>query len=250
MTHEDIQQKLATILTSCKREEYQGAHIYLLDKKVLDEVLFLEAGVRGIVMEKKGLDIKTKDPFYPFAKILNPKYPAFKHSYYLAHRHKEIFNRTKIKDAIDGEINIWKNSERKALEERIADTETPISKVDADKMRKELEMQISIDEQTIEELKNNFEEYDVVITSFEQKKYYPSIYFTLDTSSDYEGDDPEKKRKYYKKKDAHLRKDVPNLLWFKDDRPFSELRANDKIRRIIKTHVRCCGTIYMKKKDS
>lgn len=249
MTHEAIQEKLADILAPCKREEFEGVFIYLLNKKTLDEVLFLEAGVRGTALEKEKTDTKTKDPFYPFAKILNPKYPAFKYSFYLAHKHKEIFDRSKIKDAVPGEIEIWKNSERKKLEEKIAETEPPMSQIDADNLRRELEDNISIDEQTIKKLMEDFEEYDVVITSFEQKKYYPSIYFTLDTSADYEGDDANERQKYYKKQDTHLRKDVPNLLWFKDDRPFSELRANDKISRIIKTHTRCCGTIYMKKKE-
>jgi len=249
MTNEAIQAKLAEIISPCVKKEYEGATIYLLGEKALNEVLFLEAGVRGMAMEKGEIKSKNKDPFYHFAKILNPKYPAFKYNFYLAHKHKEIFDRNKIREAIPAEIEIWKNTERKHLEEKIAGIKPPISQEDADKMREALENSISIDLQTVEHLMENFDEYDVVITSYEQKKYYPCIYFTLDTSSDYEGDDPEEKIKYYKKQNAHLRKDVPNLLWFKDDRTFSELRANDKISRIIKTYTRLCGTIYIKKRS-
>lgn len=254
MTHEVIVKKLAEILEPLKREEYEGVHIYLLDKKSLDEVLLLEAGVRGGVIEKEtGEKSKTIDPFYPFAKILNPKYSAFKYSFYLAHKHKEIFDRSKIKKAIPKEMERWQNRERKYLRERIAEIDPPISQEVADKMRKELEDQISIDRKTVEKLMDNFEEYDVAMTSFEEKKYYPSIYFTLDISAELEGISEEEIKKKglkpYKKKDTHLRKDVPNLLWYKDERPFSELRANDKISRIIKTYIRCCGSIYIKKKE-
>jgi len=49
--------------------------------------------------------------------------------------------------------------------------------------------------------------------------------------------------------DTHLRQDVPNLLWYEDNRPYTELHSSDRMSRIIQTFERFCGTIYIKEKS-
>lgn len=155
----------------------------------------------------------------------------------MKHKKKEIFDPAKVQKALPAEFEIWKNKERAQLERKIKDPDTAITDDQAKRLRAELEQEIVISEQNIKNVLKNFHEYDVVISTFEEYTYYPALYYVMEL--------PENKSK---PADTHLRQDVPNLLWFHDDRPFSELRANDRMSRIIQTFDRFCGSVYVKKK--
>jgi len=231
--NENIKKELISILKNSKRIDYQGIVLYLIDKKVLDRVLELELLVK---MENEEKGIKKKNHFYDYAKIINPKYPAFKYTLSMKHKKKEIFDPQKVKQYLPAEFEIWKNKSRVDLEKKIKDPESAITDEQAIKLRAELEKEIEIAQQKIEKVLNNFHNYDVVISTFEYYTYYPALYFVME------------KNGKNKASDTHLRQDVPNLLWFEDNRPFSELRSNDRMSRIIQTFDRYCGSIYIKEK--
>ena len=224
---------------------FENITLYILDNSLKDEVIELE---KEVIAQTDNLDKKNYKgkAFFEFAKIINPIYPAFKYSFYVAKKPVEIFDRQKVKDAIPGESVRWKNIELKRLEDEITNQNPPFTQSQINRLRDNLNEKIEIHYQKVEEILLNWNKYEVAITTHAYCKTYPAIYYTLDTSSDFDGINNEEKRKYYKKKDTHLRSKVPNLLWFKDDRLFSELRANDKINRIVKTYVPYCGTIYIK----
>jgi hypothetical protein len=186
--------------------------------------------------------------FFDHAKIINRDYPAFKYSFFVKRTPVEIFDKDKVRAAIPGEMERWKNKERRKLEKTIEQHEPPLTEIRANKLRKDLEERLDGEFEALSKVLNNWDNYDAVITTHAHCKTYPSVYYTLDTSADYKGDNDDEKRKHYKKKDTFLRSSVPNLLWFKDDRPFSELRANDRISRIVQTYTPYCGTIYIKEK--
>jgi len=258
---EVIQSKLYDILSKCKKIDFnhvlkeeqksvfKDVDLYIMDDEVRNEVMLLEASVKGMGMVGKDdtKPYKGKE-FFEFAKIINIDYPAYKYSFYVARKPVEIFDRDKVKERIEGERDRWRNMEKARLEKEISEYDPPLDTKSAQKLRDDLEERLLIDEKKIKEVLENWEEYDAVITTHAHCKTYPAIYYTLDTSSDYTGNNEEEKSKYYKKKDTHLRSSAPNLLWFKDERPFSSLRANDKISRIIQTYTPYCGTIYVKKR--
>ena len=263
MNKELIQSKLDEILQKCKKvdfthvlkEEYkeifEEIDLYIMNDKIRDEVVRLEKSVKEMsTANQEGAKSYKGKEFFEFAKIINADYPAFKYSFYVARKPVEIFDREKVKDYIPGERARWRNIEKSRLEKEIQKHTPPLSEEEANRLRRDLEERLVIDEKKIDEVLKNWDEYDAVITTHAYCKTYPAIYYTLDTSSDYKGDDDNEKRKYYKKKDTHLRSGAPNLLWFKDERPFSSLRANDKINRIVQTYTPYCGTIYIKKKGT
>jgi hypothetical protein len=155
----------------------------------------------------------------------------------MKHKKKEIFDPEKVKKALPAEFEIWKNRSRAYLRREIDDPLTNISSSQSKKLTSDLENKISNDKMMLDSILDDFNSYNVVISTFEQYTYYPALYYVMEIG---EGKT--------KASDTHLRKDVPNLLWFRDERPFSELRANDKMSRIIQTFDCFCDTIYAKKK--
>ena len=229
-----IEKELLSILEMSRQIEYKGIVLHLLQRSELDQVLQLELTVRANDIEK---GIEKKNHFYDYAKIINPEHPAFKYTLSMKHKKKEIFDPAKVEKALPAEFQIWKNKSRVELEKEIKDPDSAITDDQAEKLRKALEQEIIMSEEKIDKVLENYHEYNVIITTFEQYSYYPALYFVMEL----EGGKT-------KASDTHLRKDVPNLLWFHDERPFSELRANDRMSRIIQTFDRYCETVYIEKK--
>jgi hypothetical protein len=143
-----------------------------------------------------------------------------------------------VKQALPIEFEIWKNKSRSDLEKQIKEPNSNITDNHAYKLRVELEKEIAIAQENIQKVLENFTSYDVIISTFEYYTYYPSLYYVIE----------EKENKKSQASDTHLRKEVPNLLWFEDERPYTELRSNDRMSRIIQTFDRFCGTVYIKEK--
>ena len=231
---ETIIKELNSILETSKRIEYKGVLLHLLTHAELEKVLQLELTVRTNEIEK---GVKKNNYFYDYAKIINPEHPAFKYTLSMKHKKKEIFDPAKVQKALPAEFEIWKNKSRAHLERELKDPESAITDEQAVHLRADLEKEIVIAEQNINKVLKDFTSYDVVISTFEEYTYYPALYYVMEL----EGEKT-------KAADTHLRKDVPNLLWFHDERPFTELRANDRMSRIIQTFDRFCGSVYIKKK--
>jgi len=229
-----IEKELTTILETARQIEYNGIMLYLLNQSELNQVLQLELTVRANEIEK---GVEKKNYFYDYAKIINPEHFAFKYTLSMKHKKKEIFDPHKVKKALPAEFQIWKNKSRVELENEIKNPDSSITDDQAKKLRKELEKEIISSEEKIEKVLENYHNYNVIITTFEQYTYYPALYYVMEIAGGKS-----------KAADTHLRKDVPNLLWFHDERPFSELRSNDRMSRIIQTFDRFCETIYIKKK--
>jgi len=90
--NENIKKELTSILKNSKRIDYQGIVLYLIDKIVLDRVLELELLVR---MENEEKGIKKRNHFYDYAKIINPKYPAFKYTLSMKHKKRRYLTHKK-----------------------------------------------------------------------------------------------------------------------------------------------------------
>lgn len=233
MKYNEIHEKLNEILANVKGIEYNGIVLYLISTEVLQEVLKLELAVRSDNIEN---GIEKKNHFYDYAKIINPDYPAFKYTLSMKHKKKEIFDPFKVQKSLPAEYEIWKNKSRVELEREIKDEANAITDSQAILLREQLEKDIELAKHNIDKVLDNYENYDVVISTFEEYTYYPALYYVMEQ----EGKN--------KPSDTHLRQDVPNLLWYEDNRPYSELRSNDRMSRIIQTFDRFCGSIYIKEK--
>ncbi len=235
MEREIVYQKLASILEPVKKIDYHEITLYLVREDQLKQILSLELSVRADNLEN---NIEKKNHFYEYAKIINPEHPAFKYTLSMKHKKKEIFDPAKVQKAVPAEYEIWKNKSRVILEKQIKEEDSSITDEQAKVLRAKLEKEIELAKHNIEKVLENYHEYDVVISTFEDYTYYPALYYVMEL--------PDGKTKA---SDTHLRKDVPNILYYHDERPYSELRANDRMSRIIQDFDRFCGSIYIKKKE-
>ena len=235
MLFTEVQEKLENILETARGIEYNGIVLYLLKQSELNQILELELIVRADNIER---GVEKKNHFYDYAKIINPEHAAFKYTLSMKHKKKEIFDRAKVKKALPAEFEIWKNKARSDLKKQIEEPESSITDSQAIILKEALEKEIVLSEHNVNNVLADFEAFDVVISTFEQYTYYPALYYVIEATGTSKS----------KAADTHLRKDVPNLLWFEDDRPYSELRSNDRMSRIIQTFDRFCENIYIKKR--
>jgi len=233
MEHHEVIEQLNTILENTRQIEYKGIVLHLLSTESMQEVLALELSVRADNIEK---GVEKKNHFYDYAKIINPEHSAFKYTLSMKHKKKEIFDPYKVQKALPAEFEIWKNKSRVQLEKEIKDEKNAITDDQALILRDNLEKEIELSRINIEKVIENYENYDVVISTFEEYTYYPALYYVMEQNGK------------NKPSDTHLRQDVPNLLWYEDNRPYAELRSNDRMSRIIQTFDRYCGSIYIKEK--
>ena len=233
MLYAEIQNELESMLVNTRSIEYNGIVLHLLTSSELQKVLALELTVRANNIEN---GIEKKNHFYDYAKIINPEFSAFKYTLSMKHKKKEIFDPFKVQKALPAEFQIWKNKSRVELEKEIKDEKNAITDSQAVIFRHELEKEIELAKYTIDKVLDNYSAYDVVISTFEDYTYYPALYYVMEQNNK------------NKAMDTHLRQDVPNLLWYEDNRPYAELRSNDRMSRIIQTFDRFCGSIYIKKK--
>jgi hypothetical protein len=234
MNSNRIHKELESILSHAKKIDYNGITLYLVKKTTLNQVLDLELRVRADNIEN---GIEKKNHFYDYAKIINPKEPAFKYTLSMKHKKKEIFDPAKVLKALPAEYEIWKNKSRVILEKQIKKEDSSITDEQAKVLRGNLEKEIQLAKHNIDKVLKNYHDYDVVISTFEEYTYYPALYFVMELANG-----------KVKPSDTHLRKDVPNILYYYDERPYSELRANDRMSRIINDFDRFCGSVYIKKK--
>jgi len=234
MSPQTIHIQLADILKNVKTINYNEISLYLVNQNTINSILELELSVRADNIEN---GIEKKNHFYDYAKIINPQFPAFKYTLSMKHKKKEIFDPEKVRKALPAEFEIWKNKSRVILERQIKEEDTSISDEHAKLLRANLEKEIDEAQLKIDEVLLNFHSYNVVISTFEDYTYYPALYFVMELNDG-----------KLKPSDTHLRKDVPNILFYHDDRPYSQLRANDRMSRIINDFDRFAGSVYIKEK--
>lgn len=230
-------EKIAVVLQESKHIEHEGCDLYLVNTQTLSKIKEIEDEINTVSLygdeDKKGV-------FYHFGKIINPDYPAIKFNLKKRHKYRATFDREKIRKELVRDKSILAHRLKNELEERIfEDKEEKYTKESAELARKELDKRIEIDLQMIEEVSQNFEKHDIIITNFESYLIYPYIYYT-----------------YVNEKEKglgvneYLRSKVPNILWVDIDEYHKNRRKDEKINEMIQTHTRLLGSFYVRKKDN
>ena len=149
MKKEDIHQELNNILLNTKKIDYNEIVLYLINKETLNKILAVELSVRTDNIEN---GIEKKNHFYDYAKIINPKEPAFKYTLSMKHKKKEIFDPAKVQKALPAEFEIWKNKSRVILEKQIKEEDSSITDEQAILLRENLEKEILLAKHNIDKV--------------------------------------------------------------------------------------------------
>jgi len=231
------EKELEKILEKQEHIVYKECDLYLVDEACLNKVLLLEGKINRNA-KNEGFAEK-RSAFYHFGKIINPDYPAVKYNLKKRHKYRATYDREKILKEIDRDKSIIANLLRKNLEEEIAANKD--GKYDgekAEKARRELDDRIEIDIKMLDNVKAHFDDYEIVITNYENYTIYPYIYFTYNDE-----------KRIGLGKNEHLREKVPNILWYSPDNYYANRRTDETINKMVQTYTRLLGTIYVKKKD-
>lgn len=218
-----IENKIEKITSSIEPIVYNDAYLYLINEEQLLYLLGLESRV------KENSNSNSKNPFMKYGKIINPKVAAIKYNLYTRKTPRIIVDPQKVYEYLDKEFNLFKNVLSKEFDEKLLDSN--LTEADAAKYRKELEKRISREEKILEELKNNFSKYEVVISNYNDIRAYPTIYYT--------GEDK-------KQNTEHLSVKAPNFLYFKDSK--LDRKVNATVKEFIENADLVGNTIFFKKK--
>ena len=100
-------------------------------------------------------------------------------------------------------------------------------------MKQELEEKISEETEKMKKVIENFDDYKVVVSNYENAARYPTIYYT----------DEEGKRHV-----EHLSIKKPNVLWLKEDPIKKGQRGDASVMQFIKSAEKIGGMVYVQKK--
>ncbi len=237
-----VSEKLWRILSPYDSLHYENTEIYLVDKNAVKAIKELQNEL--LASEESSKSKYKQGPLYPYMKLLNPDNPAFKYSFYMAHKPIEILDPMKVKDRMLKEVDVWINVERKRFEEKMNDTRYHYTQEEAQRYRADFEAKITTQSAKAKEIYDMFYDYEVIITNYENPLLYAGIYFLTNL---HHGESELKPK--HKKHLEHLRKEVVNVLWFYDYRKFDDLRSNNTVAEAIRTHTCICDTIYFQKKS-
>ena len=236
-------------LTMLSQAEYSKLMKFLQDAEVVKHkefwrlyIVSLEQMKKIVAMKKRfgkklqeaGITPPRNDPYYFVAKLINPnpKDCALEYTIVEIKRYILVRDKEAILKNIDKDFEIWKNIQKKLAKEACENNN------DAEfckKIQKETEKKIESAYEEKEMLKRDFDSYDVVRTSYEHAKTYPSVNFKR------------KDKDYYAE---HLRKGIPNILQVCEANEDKDRRKDNEIELFIKEAKHPFRYIYYKKKDA
>jgi len=219
-----IEQQIEEIKRGLSFIKYNDAEVYFIDEEVLKNLLLLENKIRA---EYKG---RTKNPFGRYAKLLNPGKIAIKYNFYMRKTPRIIKDAQKVFEALDKEFLLFKNVLLKEFEEGI-ESNKELEESEVIKLREEVNNRIDTEYKQLEDIKRNFNSYEVVITNYNQAREYPTIHYTSED------------KKHYTE---HLSIKVPNFLFYREEA--SDSKSTASIKKFINTANLIGNTIYYKRK--
>ncbi|KAB7884620.1 hypothetical protein [Poseidonibacter ostreae] len=186
--------EVLSILNTNEKMEYEGSSLYFLNQEKFLEIYKLYEAATKTFNESK-LSRKAKDPFFQIAKLFGDKEnQIIAYKLYIKHKYKNITDKEKVKHKIDAIHSIEINKINNNLAELIKNTN---DNYQVTKLKKEADKKIKSVIEKKEFLLKDFENLDIVISTFKKKDTYPTIK-VINTKQE--------------AKIEHLRLEVPNII--------------------------------------
>jgi len=203
---------------------YETSTLYLVSEKDMSDLKKIS---RRIELASEN---NVKNPFHYYGKLINPDEAAYKYKHSVKSKYKFTPDQDKVFERLDKTFDIWQKREKKNLEELISDEE--IDSERASVLRGKLDVKISSEKDMLNRLIKDFDRYHVVLTSFEDRIYCSNLYYSM-LKGGHENE--------------HLRKEVPNILWYEENSRRADTRSDDKQKEFVDNYSRLCSSIYFKK---
>lgn len=234
------QREVLELLEKYPKEEIEDAVLYIVDAEAISflketkKLLELEFSMHDEERERtsskrRGRPLVQEYSLDTIVKVVNPDAPANAYQTFVAESWRQINDRDKVFNSIEGEFAKYRNSIRAATRRKLKEQKADKSVID--EVMRNIDAEIAQAEKEKEYILENFEKLDVRISAYEERVKYAAL------------------RWYVKKKkqtDVNLRKQVPNALWFEKLTPEEELRANNELVYYLSKAKRAFGYVYYK----
>lgn len=239
----DLKNMLNSIIINSKKITYKDAEIFFINKKQFDQVYTLYLSSKSIfdndkfANKRSSKNKKKKDPFYDIAKILYGDATIIAYKNFMKHRYVNITDEEKVKARIDIEHLIEIREIKKFYQELIEENKDTFSEEKIVTLNEEEKEKVEHIIRMKKFLIDEFKFLDIRITTFVDKKLYPTIRMIDENGKDIQ---------------EHLRVGVPNILLahknifeLQDD-----YRKDAKHIRFILSAEHAFGQIYFKRKEN
>jgi hypothetical protein len=226
-----IKSEVLLELQSCEKIEKLDCVLFLVNNEV--HLKLLEYSKRLEIEYSYDKDVLKRYSLGAIVKHLNEDGPT--HTYSLNEKTfaKQINDQEKVRDSLDGEFAIWKNSLLKQVTSKVASM--GLKGAALEEKIKELHKEADEAEEVLEYIKEHFDELDVKISSLLTR---PSlgviIRFRLSSSA--------------KEKSIRLKNSIPNVLYIKEKE--QTIYPNNKLTAYLKSATHAFGDVYYKLKSS
>ena len=222
---ESIKSEILSELQNYEKIEKLDCVLFTIDSEMhfklrdYSERLIMEYGHDESILKKYSLG--------SIVKYLNED--GLTHTYSLNEKTfaKQVNDQDKVKEMLDGEFTIWKNSLLKQVTSKVASKGLKGEALEA--KRKELHAEVDEAEERLGYIKENFEELDVRISSFLTR---PSLgivaRFRLDGNT--------------KEKSIRLKNSIPNVIYIKKKEP--TVYPNNKLAAFLGSASHAFGDVY------
>ena len=207
-----------------KYETVEEAELFIVNKECIDE---LKVCSNRLIMEYSHLgdDIFKKFGISNIVKIINPQHPAHWYKTFVDESWKQVNDEELVQERLDKELAKYKAILMSNTRKKIKEKEIPDEKAkDIYKRIKEKEFPEA--EELCEFIKNNFDELDVRISTYNERTKYGAVQFMIGE----------------KKKQVNLRKKIPNVLWF--EKQEKKRQRNNELILYLSKAKRAFGDVY------
>lgn len=223
----DVKEEIESALKKLPKEviESAEAQLYKVDESFMN---FLKDCSQRLILEY-AYDEKVYKEYNisKIVKIINENSPSHHYRIYEQEKWKQVNDRELVWERLDGSFVKYKNSLmaniRKKVKEKNIDQESIVKIMD------DVKKEVHEASKELDFIKKNFEELDVRISSYHQRTKVAIIECRIN-----------KKRDVRK----NLRKNVPNILWFKELTEEEKQREDNELIKFMRASKRAFGEIY------
>lgn len=239
---ENAQIAVKELLKPLEAITFGGGELYILDKSYYERFMDIHNTISEYATETKRGSVYS---IHKIVKLINtPSQMAVKYHLTMAKKSKLITDRNKIIDQLAAEKDISRNKILSSVEKKIE--VDALEDYEANKLRDDAKLKVKDELEEYIKLKNDLDNFDVLITTFKESKLYPQLNWQF---IGYDEKDKSKDKELKAiKNNTHVSIDKPSILFFDENYEVDEYRKDMKVARFIKDAYRAFGNVYIKEK--
>lgn len=226
---EQVKAEIFDLLKGLEKIEFCEAEIYIVDEVFFERILELEKQLKPHYLDTARGKVFT---IFNFLSVLNYKKTAISYHFTTASKSKLVTDREKVLDRLDVEMYKSKNTILMKARDRIEELE--LDEALSKKEMEEAQLKIDDEEKEFKKIKANPDAYDIIISTFKERKTYPQLNY-----------------KYVQdgkqiKDNKHISIEKVNILIYDENYEADSYRSDMKVARFIKQGYRALGDVFVR----